>query len=235
MSPLRAIPVWLAAAPALAGWFGAASIPEVDGMAPVLAGRVVINRTAARYVISSGSPSAPGAALDRAAREAGWRPAEAGRRLAVPAGKLELRSYRSGDRWLVQGIVRGVPAGTAARESDGAAVAVQAVFDGMPVWANAEGEAPGDEPAGWPRPASARRLLHLAGRGFEAACYATPASPAWILSEAARRLRAAGWRTEPLGSAGLSASSPGRPDSALWTRPEGKGCVFVVIATEEVR
>lgn len=112
---------------------------------------------------------------------------------------------------------------------------LQAVFDGVPVWANEAGDAPGREPAGVPRLGGARRLLHLSGRGFEAACYSTPVAPSALLAEAAHRLPGIGWRVDPLGASGLAAVRAGRPYVCVWTRPDGTGTVFVVIATEEVR
>jgi hypothetical protein len=211
------------------GWLYAPDLPRVAGMTPVLEGTVRINLTSARYAISAGLATALAPALEAAARDAGWVPEQGRRVLPVPGGALDLRAYRAGTRWLLQGITDGRPG-----EPD-SCVVVQALFDGVPSWANGEGEAPGRDPAGWPRLASARRLLHLGGRGFEAACYATPAPPGVVQAEAGRRLRSAGWRTEPLGAAGLAATRLGSPDTALWTRPDGTGTVFVVIATEEVR
>ncbi len=229
MMPGAAVLAILVAGPAAAGWFGSPEIPRIDGMSAVIAGAVSINGTEARYAISSGDAGSPVATLDRAARRAGWQPEATRRSIPVPAGDLDLRSYRSGKSWLIQGAVRRRPG------ENGPAVAIQALFDRVPKWAGDDGEAPGREPAGWPRLSSARRLLHLAGRGFEAACYASPAAPARLRAEAERRLREAGWRTQPLGEAGLAAPRAGRPDTALWLRAEGRGTTFVLISTEEVR
>jgi len=223
------IAVLLAGRAAAGGWFGAPGLPRVEGMTRVLEGEVRINLSPARFAISAGSVLHLVRVLDAAARSAGWVPDRSRRVLPVPGGALDLRTYRAGKRWLMQGSVGGRTG-----EPD-SSVTVQALFDRLPSWVSAEGEAPGRDPARWPRLASARRLLHLGGRGFEAACYLTPASPAVLRADAARRLAAAGWRTEPLGSAGLSASRAGRPDTVLWARPDGTGTVFVVIATEEVR
>jgi len=213
-------------------------LPSVAGTQCVLEGELRVNLTPARYAISVGSAPAA-AALDAAARAAGWRPGRGQRVLPTPGGPLELRTYRDGDRWLMQGSVAGT--------GEDPAVVVQAVFSGMPRWLAGTGgspavgggrtgdDAPGREPAGWPRLAAARRILHLEGNGFEAACYSTGAPPSAVLAEAGRRLAGSGWRVEPLGGRGLAATRPGRPDTALWTRPEKCGTVFVVIATREVR
>ncbi|MEK7476380.1 MAG: hypothetical protein AAB152_12210 [Candidatus Coatesbacteria bacterium] len=220
----------LAGRAAAGGWLSTPDLPRVEGMTRVLEGTVRINLTSARYAVSAGPLAAVAPAFEAAARAAGWVPEQAGRRVfPVPGGALDLRAYRAGTRWLLQGVTDGRPG-----EPD-SCFAVQALFDGVPPWADGAGEAPGRDPAGWPRISSARRLLHLGGRGFEAACYATSAPPSGVLAEAARRLPAAGWRTEPLGAGGLAATRAGRPDTALWTRPDGTGTVFIVIATEEVR
>jgi hypothetical protein len=207
-------------------------LPAVAGTERVLEGEVRVNLTPARFAISVGAAPAL-ATLDAAAQAAGWRPGPERRVLPTPGGTLDLRSYRDGERWLMQGSVAGAGADPG--------VIVQAVFAGVPRWAagidgarNGD-EAPGREPAGWPRLAAARRILHLEGRGFEAACYSTPAPPSAVLAEAVRRLAGQGWRVEPLGGRGMFAVRSGRPDTALWTRPEYGGTVFVVIATREVR
>lgn len=212
---------------ASAGWFGGPAIPAAGGMTGILEGALSINTAKARYAISAGSATGLASALDAAAREDGWLPEPEVRVMQVPAGEMALRSYRRGARWLLQGVVNG-KAG-----DPESAVAVQAVFDSVPEWAGAGGEAPGREPAGWPRLAGARRLLHLGGDGFEAACYSTPAAPRSVVAEAARRLAAAGWRTDPLGDSGLAARRAGSPETALWARPEGSGAFFIVIATKE--
>ncbi len=191
-----------------------------DGMEPVFAGEGEINGVTAQFAVWA----AGGVAMTLATsiEMAGWSAAAVpGRLLAVPAGAVRLRAFRLGARWLILAV------------PDGAGqVAAAAWFDRRPQWAGpAGGDAPGREPAGWPRLAAAHRLLHLRGVGFEAACYRTAAGAEEVVAEAGRRLPAAGWRVTRTDPASLAAWRPGAPDVALRALAQPDGALFLVLAT----
>ena len=139
--------------------------------------------------------------------------------LAGPDGAVALRTFRRGGALLLLG----TPA-------TGEGWAALAVFTSQPVWSDARGEAPGREPQGLPRLGSGRRLLHLQGDGFEAACYHTAASPHAVVAEGVSRLPGAGWTLGPASDQGLTASRRGAPPVAMFLRPDGTGAVLLVVS-----
>ncbi len=209
---------WLAVA--AVAWAGAPVAMPCSNGAPLFAGRATINLTPAEYEVCAGGGT--GDRLDLAARRAGWRPAPAGAVvLPIAGGAVVLRAYVAGAACLLQGV------------TDGAApVTVRARLEQAPVWAGPAGEAPGREPAGAPRPAAGRRLLHVAGRGFEAACYRSSAPVREVLRDAARRLAWRGWNAAPLGKSGLLAARAGSPDLAWHARADDGGSLVLVMASE---
>lgn len=198
----------------------AAAMPQVDGVAPLMSGRATINLAPAEYEIRAGAGTLK--SLDDAARAAGWRPATTGV-IVLPTsrGAVDLHAYTAGTAWLLQG-----------RTDGPEPVTVRARLEQAPVWTDATGEAPGREPGDAPRPSAGRRLLHVAGDGFEAACYRSPGSPAAVLRDAARRLAWRKWNVAPLGDAGLLAARPGSPDLAWHVRSDGTGSLVLVLASE---
>jgi hypothetical protein len=113
----------------------------------------------------------------------------------------------------------------------GPGMAVMAVLD-RPIKITGEGgEAPGREPAGIPRLASARRLLHLSGRNLEAAFYSSPALPSVVLFSARQALESRGWHASFEGPGILAASRDGGPDLAYFARESPGGSRYLVFAT----
>lgn len=205
---------------------GVDRFPVTPSLRQVLAGSVEVNRTAADYRLFRVEEGRPGAG--KAAREEGWRPLPGARKeFLTPAGVVAFDGYGRGGEVLLVGSPVG-KAGPGGRDADGWVVMI--VFARPPVWVDGKGEAPGREPAGWPRLASSRRILHLAGTGFEAACYRSPGRAAGVVAQARERLAAAGWKVVQVADGGLAVSRPGGRESFLFARDEDRGCTFLVMA-----
>ena len=208
------------------GRAGERAFPATSAMRQVLAGSVEVNRTAAEYRMFDAAEE--GAPIEEIVRRAGWRRlAEVSREFITPGGVVGFDGYSRDGAVLLVGVPLcryGAPAG----ECEDWVVMV--AFARRPVWVDDRGEAPGREPAGWPRLTSSRRILHLAGVGFEAACYRSPVGAAGVMSEARERLGTAGWRVVQVADRGISAAGPDGRESFLFVRDEERGCSFMVVA-----
>jgi len=153
----------------------------------------------------------------------GWRAVdEFSTGLPSPAGGITMTGYRleNDPRMLVLVL-----------PDNGPGSCVMALLDGPINLSDGRGEAPGRDPAGIPRVASARRLLHLSGGRIEAAFYSSPARPSEVLSSARLTLESRGWRVS-MGSPGiLLASRAGEPDLAYFARGAPGGSRYLVFAT----
>ena len=155
------------------------------GMIEVFSGRVEINTTWARYSVYA-SDSGPSVMAD-AALASGWAEFrdEEGRSFDTPAGNYSVSAYRRGRETLLLASPRG-----------GAGLFLAALFEGDLLWAGEKGEAPGDEPAGVPRPVPCRRILHIKAEKWKAAWYLTAAPAESVVRDGARRFASAGWKVE---------------------------------------
>jgi hypothetical protein len=204
-------------------------LPVVGTMRQVLAGSVRINTTPARYFVFM--PGDGKRDIESRAKKLGWSAMPGMRRSFVsPAGNVEFTGYRSQGRILLVG----------APVEDRGWVAM-ALFDGTPVWLDERGEAPGRDPAGCPRLLSSRRLLHVAGAGFEAACYTSPAAAGVLLAHARSQLQSAGWTVNAgaerhgRNARGLMAARGGGTEAVLYAMPEGNGCAFLLMVLDSAR
>ena len=187
------------------------------GARTLLAGRAEVNRVPARYALF-GDAGDGGACAERA-RRAGWRP------LRVPSatgGGVRVRAFARGSERLLLAWPAGGPGRVALARFAGA----------LPELPPA-GDAPGREPAGVPRPPGSRRLLHVAGDGFEAAWYRAAASPRELARRSAARLVAAGWRVASPGATALVAARAGGRPVTLVTEADGDGAAAFVLAAAE--
>jgi len=201
------------------------SLPVTDAMREVLSGAVAINNTPAIY--SFFSVGGREAGVDEEAGSAGWRRMRDVRGdVMSPAGRIEFTGYERDGRTLLVGtpLERG-------RERNWV---VRGLFERRPVWAGRDGEAPGREPAGWPKFPSARRILHLAGTGFEAACSRSPATPAVVLTQTRGWMARRGWEVTEVSTSVVAAKRPDGTGIFLFVREEGRGCTFMVISVTEV-
>jgi hypothetical protein len=188
------------------------------GISERCAGDVVLNRTPARYALVT-LPHG-GQALARLLISQGWRETRpSASDLVGPTCAVTVRTYRQDGHLLLAA----VPGGDASW-------AVLAVVATRPGWSGVDHDAPGREPLGLPRFGGAHRLLHVAGHGFEAACYRSSASPRSLLAEAGLRLGAAGWTVSPVAASGLAANRSGAPPVALMSESNGTGSSFMVLA-----
>lgn len=187
------------------------------GLSELYTGEVRINTTHARYAVVCEPEGRPG--LTSALGRQGWHATAAFTNLAGLSGGVTLRTFERENGLLLAVLPGG-----------GEDWAVIAVFAGRPVWADATGDAPGREPLGLPRFGGGRRMLHLEGRGFEAACYRAPVLPRALVAEAAFRLTSSGWTVAPAAAAGLTASRPNAPPIAVVAEPLDNGSTFLVLA-----
>lgn len=188
-------------------------------MFEILSGRVSINNTGARYSVYASDSGAAG--LADAVAGLGWEElgGEAGRNLDTPAGRYAVRAYGRGGETLLLAFPRA-----------GSGLFLAAVFEGDFIWAMENGEAPGREPAGVPRPVPCRRVLHLAAGNWEAAWYLTAATADSVVRDGAHRLASRGWKVEK-GDGGLfTASRAGRPFVTVKSYAGGKDTCFFILA-----
>jgi hypothetical protein len=194
-----------------------------EGLAEVCAGEVRINGVAARYAVVT--PGKGADALDRILEVQGWKTSAAAPvRIPGDVNGMHLSTYERRGEWL-----------WAAEPADHDTWAVLAVFGSRPDAVRADRDAPGREPMGLPRFGGGRRVLHLAGRGFEAACYRAQVTPGAILAEARMRLGAMGWTTSIVSTTGLAANRAGAPPVAVVAEPAGTGSTVLVLAGSLVR
>lgn len=198
-------------------------LPVSRSMRQVLEGSVRINRTPARYFVYTVQRNVPRLDISSRARQLGWRLLpDVERTFLSLVGAVKLRGYGRDEKLLL--------IGEPEHSGDGERWVVMALLDRKPVWMDAHGDAPGREPAAWPRLASARRVLHLAGKQFEVACYRSAASLSILLAEARARLMQEGWRITQAGEQGLSAVRWDGSEAVLFGRAEDPGCTFLVMA-----
>jgi len=200
-----------------AAFCAAAPLRWPAGLSELYAGEVRINMTRARYAVVCQPQHRPG--LSKVLSRQGWHATSRFTNLVGPSGGVMLRAFEREDGLLLT-VVPG----------DNEEWAVIAVLAGRPAWAGAAGEAPGREPLGLPRFGGARRILHLEGRGFEAACYQARVLPRALVAEAAFRLTALGWAVTPGVAAGLLASRAKTPPIAVVAEPSELGSTFLVLA-----
>ena len=195
-------------------------LPVTRRMRRDACGTVRINLAEAHYYLYAG---APGPECRRLAGKLGWRPVpKYTASMPTPSGDMDVRAYtRSDDRRML----------LLATPGTGEGLAVMAVFERQPVWVGAAGEAPGREPAGIPRLASARRLLHLAGDAYDAAWYSSPAKPAAVMAAARSMLGARGWSVAEPSPGMLSASREGNPELSIIVRGVETGTDFLILAS----
>lgn len=229
MNVFRLLPVLLAAASLTAapGFAGSRRtvVPVLPAVVlPLSAGMRELHRES---VVMNGVPTSlriftcgEGRAGYRARlRDRGWR-RTGGRRTdrETPLGCLAFTAWEKNGRVLLVG-----------HPSAGEGWVALALFAGKPAASVRRGDAPGRDPAGFPRPPSSTRLFHLAGGTWESAGYRSPANPGGLLAEAVRKLDAAGWRHQGAGEDALAASSPDGVRVVLLVVADGSGCVFILM------
>ena len=198
-------------------------LPVSGSMHQVLAGSVRINQTPARYFVYTVRHPSRVNGIFSHARALGWRSLPGVAQVSLsPVGEVKFQGYERAGRLLLIGAPED--------PEDGESWVAIAMFDRPPIWVDGRGEAPGREPAGWPRLASSRRLLHLAGTGFEAACYRSPASSRALMAQAKAQLASGGWQVTQAGGQGLIASKPDGTEAVLFVRDEERDCTFLVIS-----
>jgi len=199
---------------------GLLNLPVTSGMSRVSGGMARINLVEARWSAYSGADAEECRAE---ALRRGWKPAgEFFAGLPSPSGGITMTGYRrsGGSRMLLLVL-----------PCSGRGSAVMALLD-RPVNISGDGgEAPGREPAGIPRIASARRLLHLSGSNLEAAFYSSPARPSEVLASARNSLESRGWHAAWGGPGILLAGRDGGPDLAYFAREAPGGSRYLVFAT----
>ncbi len=188
---------------------------------PVMTGEARVNLSGIRYfVFRSGRE---GFGFVEKAKAIGWREAdEASEELTSPAGALRMRSFSLGDRRLLVATAPGSPgwAGVALLE------------EGL-MREDRRGEAPGRDLAGWPRPPSLKRILHIEGSGFEAAWYRSPAESRSCLARMREQLTMRGWRVDGIGRSGLVAVRGRNRGLLLMAEPmDGGTCIMVAAGPE---
>ena len=149
----------------------------------------------------------------------GWR--RIGNRragLGTLLGNLEFTAWEKNGRSLLVG-----------HPSAGEDWVALALFAGRPAGPGPAGDAPGREPAGFPRPPSGTRLFHLAGEKWESAAYRSPLDPGALLDSAARKLTATGWKYQSAGADALVAAGPEGARVILLAMKDGLGCVFILM------
>jgi len=201
---------------------GAGNLPLPAGMQKMTEGSVCINGVRARYFLFKGRISG---SIYSYAGEVGWKPAGRPiRGIPTPDGGMELGVFEDGGGRM---ILLCAPEDSAGGES----WLAMALFERKPEWMDGRGEAPGHEPAGVPRIAASRRLLHLSGDGFEAAWYSSHAPAASVLAEGLAVLRSRGWTVSPAREGALLAVRRGEPSVALHARDSADGSRFLIIAS----
>lgn len=188
-----------------------------SGYTEMSSGEVRINGTFARYAVVS----VPGAPADfyRTLAGEGWKLAPTPVQFPGLKGAMTVRMLEREGHVLYT-----------AMPDPAEDWSVLAECSGRPAWFGGNGDVPGREPLGLPRFAGARRILHLVGRGFEAACYQSSARPRAVLAEASARLASAGWTVSAVSTASLSAARDGAPPLALFAEPRGTGSMWLLLA-----
>jgi hypothetical protein len=149
----------------------------------------------------------------------GWRRIGNRRaKLGTLLGDLEFTAWEKNDRSLL--------VGHPSADEDWVALAL---FAGKPAGPGLTGDAPGREPAGFPRPPSGTRIFHLAGGNWESAAYRSPLDPGTLLESAARKLAATGWKYQNAGADSLVATGPDGARAILLAMKGRSGCVFILM------
>lgn len=213
---LMPLPVFPADIP---GNYSLLKLPVLAGMERTAGGAVLVNTVSARWFVFSGGEA------ERCRMEAsrlGWRAVdEFFAVLPSQSGGITMTGYRRrGDARM---LVLVLP-------DSGTGPVVMAILESPIELSASGGEAPGREPAGVPRVASARRLLHLSGGRIEASFYSSPAGPAEVLSSARRILGSRGWHTSTGNPGILLASRERGPDLAYFAREAPGGSRYLVFA-----
>jgi hypothetical protein len=198
-------------------------LPVEKGMTEAYRGSVAINAVPARCFIYRWGGGY--GRLSSAAERLGWkRDSDLGAGVSSPDGPVRASLWKQEGKVLLLAVPRG----------RGGWVAM-ALFSGLPRFAGDGAEAPGRDPGGLSRMGSALRILHVAGPGYEAACYRSPAPPSAVLREARERLSVRGWKAELLAGSAVTATARGRPTVTVHASPEGRGSSYLVLATEEAQ
>jgi hypothetical protein len=196
-------------------------LPVDKGMQEAYRGEVAINGVPARLFIYRWDGGFGRLSADAAGM--GWkRKADLGTAFAGPEGEIRASLWGRNGKVLLLALPRGKTGWVA-----------MALFRDMPRFGERGADAPGRDPAGFPRTGAALRILHVAGPGYEAACYRSPAPPSAVLADARRLLSALGWKADILAGSAVTASARGRPVLTVHARPDGRGSNYLVLATEE--
>ena len=196
-------------------------LPVDKGMQEAYRGEVSINGVPARLFIYRWDGGFGRLSADAAGM--GWkRTGNLTTAFAGPEGEIRASLWGRNGKVLLLALPRGKTGWVA-----------MALFRDMPRFGEPGADAPGRDPAGFPRIGAALRVLHVAGPGYEAACYRSPAPPATVLADARRALSARGWKADILAGTAVTASARGRPVLTVHARPEGRGSSYLVLATEE--